>query len=200
MKLLLEQQDGALEETAQCLLGGGVAVVATETVYGILTLYDNEVGRERIYQLKKRPATKRLQMLAPSLEAAEGYGVLATPQLKRLAARFWPGALTVVAPNRDQTDSIGLRVPDHPFVLALLRRCGKALAATSANRSGEPPAVNLADALAHLDGEPDVAIDGGVITVTGGQASTVVSLLAETPVVIREGAIRLAELQLALEG
>ena len=200
IKLFAEKDPEALEATAQCLLAGGVVAVATETVYGLLTLYDNEAGRERIYQLKRRPATKRLQMLAPSLEAAVGYGVLETPQLRRLSERFWPGALTVVTPNRDRSDSIGLRVPGHPFVLSLLLRCGKPLAATSANRSGEPPAVNLADALGHLDGEPDVGVDGGVITVTGGQASTVVSLLADTPVVLREGAIRLAELQLALEG
>ncbi len=198
MKTLTESDSHALIECAECLAGNGVAIVPTETVYGLMTRWDNDAGRERIYALKHRPAAKRLQMLAASYEDAIKYGVGDSPQLRRLAQAFWPGALTVVAPNRDRTDSIGLRIPSHPFVLRLLKKCGCALAATSANLSGEPPAIDCGHALAHLDGQPDLAVDGGVITVTGGTASTVVSLLDDTPVILREGVISLPQIAAAL--
>ncbi|MCQ2397594.1 MAG: Sua5/YciO/YrdC/YwlC family protein, partial [Lentisphaeria bacterium] len=85
------------------------------------------------------------------------------------------------------------------FVRRLLEECGCVCAATSANRSGTPAAINIQDALAGLDGEPDMAIDGGVITATGGKASTVISLLADTPMVIRTGVISLQQIAEALE-
>lgn len=198
MKQFLDTQIDALNICAEALASGGVVALPTETVYGLVTKWDCASGRERIYRLKHRPSSKRLQMLAPSLEAALAAGVADLPALRRLAARFWPGALTVVVPNADRTDTIGLRIPDHPFVLKLLRQCGFVFAATSANLSGTPPAINIHDAVSALDGEPEVAVDGGVITVTGGQASTVVSLLNDTPVMIREGAIKIGQIAAAL--
>lgn len=199
MKKYNANDPAAVEAVAKCLLEGGVAVIPTETVYGIVTRYDNEAGYDRIYAMKRRPASKRLQMLAPSLECAIDNGVRDTPEIRNLARHFWPGALTVVALNRTEDDSIGLRIPDHPFVLNVLQCCGTVLAATSANRSGEPAAINFEDAIADLDGEPDVAVDGGTITAVG-QASTVVSLLNSAPAIIREGKISLDELKKALFG
>ena len=199
MKIYQEQSPETLEDAKKCLLAGGVIAIPTETVYGLLTRWDNEDGREKIYHLKHRPATKRLQMLAPNLEAAIQAGVQDTPQIRSLAARFWPGPLTLVVKNATQDDSIGIRIPDHPFVRRLLEECGCVCAATSANRSGTPAAINIQDALAGLDGEPDMAIDGGVITATGGKASTVISLLADTPMVIRTGVISLQQIAEALE-
>lgn len=199
MKILQENFQETLAAAKKCLLDGGVLVLPTETVYGLLTRWDNDEGRERIYLLKHRPATKRLQMLAPALEAAIQAGVQDTREIRNLSERFWPGPLTLVAKNATQDDSIGLRIPDHPFVRRLLEECGCVCAATSANRSGTPAAINIQDALSGLDGEPDLAVDGGVITVTGGKASTVVSLLSDPPMVLREGVISLAQIVNALE-
>lgn len=198
MEKLNEGAAQALPLAVRILKSGGVAVIPTETVYGLMTRWDNEDGVRRIYELKRRPAAKRLQMLAPSYGAALHYGVGDSPALRRLAHAFWPGALTVVAPDATHTDSIGLRIPDHPFLLRLLEQCGFPLAATSANLSGEPPAVDCVQAVAGLNGEPDLAIDAGVITTTGGKASTVVSLLGETPVILREGSITLSQLAAVL--
>ena len=194
MKQILDTELDALNICAEALQADGVVALPTETVYGLVTKWDSAAGRERIYHLKHRPSSKRLQMLAPSLETALAAGVADLPALRKLSAKFWPGALTVVVPNADRTDSIGLRIPNHPFVLNLLKKCNCVFAATSANLSGTPPAINIVDAVKGLDGEPDVAVDGGVITVTGGQASTVVSLLDETPVIIREGAIKIGQI------
>ncbi len=199
MKELTESHPDALATAAEVLLNGGVAAIPTETVYGLMTVYDNAAGRDKIYQLKHRPASKQLQMLAPSVDVAIKYGVQDSPELRRLAKCFWPGGLTVVVPNADKSDTIGLRIPNHPFVLQLLNQCNCVLAATSANRSGEPPAINIHDAIKNLDGTPDLAIDGGVITTTDGKASTVVSLLNSTPTLLREGNITLAQLQQALK-
>ena len=198
MKQLLDTELDALNICTEALQAGGVVALPTETVYGLVTKWDSEAGRERIYHLKHRPASKRLQMLAPSLEAALAAGVADLPALRKLSAKFWPGPLTVVVPNASYTDTIGLRIPDHPFVLDLLKKCNCVFAATSANLSGTPAAINIEDAVKGLDGEPDIAVDGGVITVTGGQASTVVSLLGETPVIIREGAIKIGQIGAAL--
>ena len=191
--------ESTLLNAVRVLQNGGVAAIPTETVYGLVTRWDNESGRERIYHLKHRPASKLLQMLAADLPQAYASGkILVTPRLERIAGAFWPGALTAIVPTVDKSATVGLRIPDHPFVQELLRRCGFALAATSANLSGEPAAINIQDAVRHLDGEPDLAVDGGVITVTGGKSSTVVSLLDDTPVILREGTITLEEIKAVL--
>jgi len=198
MKTLSQNDPDTLREAVKTVRNGGVIVLPTETVYGLACRWDDAAARERIYALKRRPSNKLLQMLAADLPQAAAFGVAVTPPLERLAAAFWPGPLTAVAPATGAWPTIGLRLPDHPFVQALLREGGLALAATSANLSGEPPATTLADAIVHLDGAPDLAIDGGAISVTGGRASTVVSLLNETPALLREGTLSLADINHAL--
>jgi len=167
----------------------------TETVYGLMALWRSAVGRERIYELKQRPADKRLQMLAASVAMAEQAGVLASPVLRALGKAFWPGPLTVVVEAADG-DTIGLRVPRHPLLLAILEELGEPLAATSANRSGLPPALDAAAATRDLAGEVDLLVDGGRVEV--GEASTVVSVVGGELKVLRPGPISEAELRQAL--
>jgi L-threonylcarbamoyladenylate synthase len=193
----LVESANAVGEAAAVLRKGGVIVVPTETVYGLVALWRDAAARERIYRLKRRPAVKRLQMLAASVAMAVRGGMLQDVRLEQLAKAFWPGALTVVAAAQSG-DSIGLRIPAHDFVLALLRELDEPLAATSANLSGEPAAVTAAEAIVHLDGEPDLVVDGGTVTCTDGNASTVVSLLEEEPAILREGPISLPQIRLAL--
>ena len=201
MKVHKEWEEATLEAAAAALSGGGVLVVPTETVYGIMTRWGSYSGRERIYALKHRPQNKLLQMLAPSVEAAVRAGVKPSADLDRLAERFWPGPLTVVVEGSTPGETIGLRIPDHPLLLKMLETAGCVAAATSANLSGTPPAVNVEDALAGLDGEPDFAVDGGVITVTGGKASTVVSIVGgkDALKIIREGVVTADDIRKVLE-
>ncbi len=206
MKHFLESDPAALPAALQCLQEGGVLMLPTETVYGLITRWDNPEGRERIYAMKHRPASKLLQMMTADLPAAYQAGIHPSPELERLATRFWPGPLTVVAkatmpPENSplpKQDSIGLRIPNHPFLLQLMKEAKCPLAATSANRSGTPAAINYHDALDGLGEMPDLAVDAGVITVTDGAASTVVSLLENTPKILREGTISLQEIQQAV--
>ena len=192
MMLKIDANDtDAVERTARVLLSGGVAALPTETVYGLATLWSNEEGRARIYALKHRPANKLLQMLAASLDDAETAGLQRGPRLDAVARRFCPGPITIVAPANDGA-SIGVRIPNHSFLLKLLKKLGQPLAATSANLSGMREALNAADAVQWLDGEPDVLVDGGEIQ--GGAASTVVSLLGEQPTILRKGPITLEDM------
>lgn len=196
LHLISDAPDAAMR-VAQILKTDGVAALPTETVYGLVALWRSSHARERIYLLKRRPPQKRLQMLAHSVDSAIAAGLLPDPRLHQLAKRFWPGALTVVAPAKNG-DSIGLRIPAHPFILKLLQLLDEPLAATSANLSGMPPGLDAATAVSALAGEPDVIVDGGSVRDTGGVASTVVSLLGETPVLLRQGPVTLNEITACL--
>ena len=198
MMLRIDISDAdALEKASRILLAGGVVALPTETVYGLVTPWGNEDGRYRIYALKKRPAGKLLQMLASSLEMAEIAGVVCSESVRKVVKRFCPGPITIVAPDRNG-GSIGFRVPGNDFMLRLLNHLGSPLAATSANLSGMPPALTADAAVCELDGEPDALLDGGKISITGGKASTVVSLLGDKPEILREGPISLREILAAL--
>jgi L-threonylcarbamoyladenylate synthase len=185
----------ALRAARECLNRGGVIAAPTETVYGLMTRWDNSHGRKRIFQLKHRPPERQLQMLAPDLQCAADAGVVITSAAQRLANAFWPGPLTLVLPTRDG-HTVGLRIPGHVWLLELLLILPWPLAATSANRSGEPPALNAADAWTCLAGTPDLVIDGG--SIPEGKASTVASLTDNKLQVLRPGPISAEQLQQAI--
>jgi len=190
--------DRALDAAVEVLLAGGVIAAPTETVYGLMTLWDCAAGRDRIFRMKARPSDRRLQMLAGSVAVAQQAGLIADARLARLAACFWPGPLTVVCRALDG-DTIGLRLPDHPFLEGLLKRLTSALAATSANRSGAPAAVSGDEAVAGLMAEPDLLVDGGTVGEDhGGMASTVVDLTDAEIRVLRAGPISAAQIMAAL--
>ncbi|MCK5802721.1 MAG: Sua5/YciO/YrdC/YwlC family protein, partial [Lentisphaeria bacterium] len=140
-----------------------------------------------IYELKHRPESKLLQMLADDLDSAARAGLIVCPRLRALADAFWPGALTVVADASDGS-TIGLRIPDHPLLHALLPLLDGPLAATSANRSGDAAATTAESAVLGLEGLPDLLVDGGPVVGTG-QPSTVVSICGGDLVVLRPGPI-----------
>ena len=144
----------------------------TETVYGLMTLYDNEAGRDRICRLKGRDFSKPLQVLAADWRDA----VSATEEIVQTVE-----------------GSVGVRVPDHGFLLHAIGRVGCPFAATSANRSGEPPALTASDAVAGLTGRPDLLVDAG--PVTGGVASTVVRLDSGCLEILREGPVDVERLR-----
>lgn len=167
---------------------GAVAVVPTETVYGVVSRV-TDGGSDRIYALKHRSGSKRLGWFVGDWRIVERYGVGITPAVRKLAERFMPGAITVIAPCSGG-GSIGFRVPDHPFLAALLAELDEPLLQTSANLSGAPDSLTLADALSGLDGEVDAAVDGGALP-PGSLASTVVDARTEHPAVLRQGALKL---------
>lgn len=181
----------ALGEAVAALQRGRVAVIPTDTVYGVAAA-PTDAGVAALFRVKQRPRDKAIPVLAGGVDDLAGVAEL-PPAARRLAARFWPGALTLVVPRASgfrvdlggaDTSTVGVRVPDHPLALELLGRTGP-LAVTSANRSGRAPAADVAGARAALGSAVSVYLDGGP---AGGEASTVVALTPRLRV-LRVGAV-----------
>ncbi len=151
----------------------GVLLVPTETVYGLVCDASHEAARAKIYEMKRRPASKLLTLFFDSRQAAEAAFPDMPETAKRFAAAFCPGPVTLIVPDGDAFT--GFRIPDHPALLRLLEACGRPLASTSANLSGQPPAHTVDEALASLAIPPDGVLDGGAIPADSA-ASTVVRI------------------------
>ena len=176
----------ALEQAVAALRRGELVVVPTETVYGLAADDRNPAALDRLYAAKGRPQQKPIALLAAGVNELARHGAALSPAARRLAARYWPGALTLVLDS--PAGWMGFRIPDHPVMQALLRRWGGVLAVTSANLSGAMPATSAVEALKDVGLEADLVIDDGVSP--GGVPSTVVKVDADgTLTVLREGAI-----------
>jgi len=166
---------------------GSVLLVPTETVYGLVCSWDDPAARARIYELKHRAENKPFAAFIPDLGSLPPEAVLPDPAA-RLAHKFCPGPITLVVPERNG-GTFGFRIPDHPFIRELLKIYGRALASTSANYSGQEPARNVEYALNSIDGEVDLAVDGGALP-PDSPASTVVQVFADsTWKILRHGPI-----------
>jgi len=175
------------------LLGGGVVLLPTDTVYGLAVATSVPGSVERLFALKGRGRDVAIAVLVA--DAAQAWSIAARPvppAAVSLAAQWWPGALTIVVP-RDQAwtvdlggepSTVGIRCPDHVLVRALCRAAGP-LATTSANRHGQPT-PSTAGAAADALGPVDLVIEGGVLA---GVASTVVDCTVVPVRVLRQGAV-----------
>ena len=191
MKLTGCDAEGLAAATA-LLNAGGVAVIPTDTVYGLAARPDFPDAVERLYSIKGRDAKKPIALLAADAAAAARFlGRELPPLAADLAALHWPGALTLVLPMRDGGHFEGLRVPNHDWTRRLLSSCGGVLRVTSANLSGCRPATDAPAALADVGLSADMVVDDGISP--GGAASTVVkidelgamTLLRQGPVSVR---------------
>ncbi|RMH72372.1 MAG: threonylcarbamoyl-AMP synthase [Actinomyces sp.] len=187
-----------VDEIAAVLAGGGLVVVPTDTVYGLVAAGDDAAAVARIFAAKRRPIEHRIAALVPDTSVAATLVVLGEAG-RRLADAFWPGALTLVGHRTPAAapvvvgdeHTLGVRCPDHELVRALARRLGP-LAATSANRSGTPTPLDASAAAAALEVAPDLVVDGGRL---GATASTVVDLTGPVPRIRRDGALPAAEVR-----
>ncbi len=188
-------------QAAEVLAKGGLVVLPTDTVYGLVCDPDQAEAVEQIYRVKGRPRDLPLILLLHDMAQVTAY-VEEVPELAvRAMQEFWPGSLTVVvrdhseatAAVRAKKDSVGLRLPAH-MVPRLVAECfGGALASTSANRSEQPAAVTAEQALDYLQGQVQLILDGGPTVLA--QESTVVSFATHPPQVLREGAITVRRLR-----
>lgn len=199
---LLPAADGASIETAAALARAGELVVfPTDTVYGVGTSAFDEAAIDRLYQVKERPNDKGIPVLLADHDDLTQVCAELTPEAQRLAGRFWPGPLTLIVPRRsDLPDNlspnanIAVRIPDLDVARQLIRRAGGALAVSSANLSGEPPATNGLEAYAALAGKVRAVVDGG--TTPGNVASTIVDCTTTPARILRQGPLSAAELGL----
>ena len=182
MRMVRADEEG-LKAAAETLLAGGVAVVPTDTVYGLAAHPDRAEAVERLFTIKARDLNKPIALLAAD---AKGAARFVGEKAAAVGARHWPGALTVVANGE------GVRVPDHDWTRRLIALCGGALRVTSANLSGQRAATDAPQALADVGLSADLVVDDGISP--GGTASTVVRVSEGPLQVLREGPIRFLKL------
>jgi len=179
-----------IAQAAELLRSGALVAFPTDTVYGIGCRSGDPAALTRIFEAKRRPPEKLVAMLAASLDQARELGFATDDRADGLAARWWPGPLTLVLADASDPakPTQGFRVPDHPVALDLIRSSGP-LPTSSANRSGEPEALEADDVLIAFADTDLVAavVDGG--RVPGGIASTVVDLSLVPARLRREGPI-----------
>lgn len=193
-----------LAAAAGILQRGGLVAVPTETVYGLAGNGLDEQAVEKIYEVKGRPELKPLSLMVPDSAAMERYCRDVPAAAKTLAERFWPGPLTIVLPSRDLVPSIvraggetlGLRCPDHPLTLELLRLSGLPFAAPSANPSGAPSPKTAGQVLEYFDGRIDAVVDGGECGL--GVESTILDMSRTPYRILRQGALPAVEIEDAL--
>ena len=164
-----------LDAAADVLNRGGVAVIPTDTVYGLAAHPAHSDAVERLYSIKGRDARKPIALLAADADAVSAFGATMPPPAATLAAERWPGALTLVLPCGDGFE--GFRVPDHVWTRRLLAKCGGTLRVTSANLSGQRPATDAPQALADVGLSADLVIDDGISP--GGIPSTVIKVMPD---------------------
>jgi L-threonylcarbamoyladenylate synthase len=201
-EILAADKTGSLERAAELLQSGHLVAFPTDTVYGVGAPAFDAASAAAIYVAKDRPPEKAIPVLIAD-EADLSRIADAVPESARvLIAHFWPGALTLVLPKRPDVPEIvssdatvAVRIPNLDVARALLRLTGP-LAATSANRSGQPNPVTAADVVAQLGGRIAAVLDGGACP--GGVPSTVVDCVSSPPRVLREGGISIAALRAAL--
>jgi L-threonylcarbamoyladenylate synthase len=196
--LLLPFTDESITEAARLILAGEPVAVATETVYGLAADATNAEAVARIYEAKGRPGFNPLIVHVPDLESAERIGAF-DRDAHQLAQRHWPGPLTLVVPLRDGTGiasivtaglpTIGLRVPAHPAMQALLRGSGRPLAAPSANASGSISPTRAEHVLKSLGGRIPLILDAG--QTERGLESTIVGATDGRLRLLRPGPIAL---------
>ena len=172
-----------LKKAIKILKMGGVIAFPTETVYGIGAALNQPAAIKRIYKIKNRPRNKPLQVLVSTLAEAKSLGVFNKQALS--LAKVWPGPLTLVVPKTKLvsklitggTQKVGIRIPDHKRILALIKRVGP-LVATSANKAGEEPALT-ARKVKEILPEIDLVLPGRV---KFGKASKVIEVGRNTKI------------------
>jgi L-threonylcarbamoyladenylate synthase len=197
------------EAEAACiaLLNGELAVIPTETVYGLAADATSGTACARIFEAKGRPQFNPLISHVASLDAAKEHGEI-TGQALTLAEAFWPGPLTLVVPKIKSSpisdlataglDTVALRVPAGPVMRLLSEWIGRPLAAPSANRSGKISPTRATDVIADLGPSLGYVIDAGPCTV--GIESTIVGLVDGTPRLLRPGGLTREDIENVLGG
>jgi L-threonylcarbamoyladenylate synthase len=193
-----------VERAAAVLKGGGLVAMRTDTVYGLLASVNRHDALRRLAELKRRAADKPFLLLAADWIGVRSVTRSVPPVARLLGARHWPGALTLVLPAEPDLPpevtgagpTVAVRIPGDPLLLAVVAAVRCAVAAPSANPSGEPPARSAGEVRALFGGAVDLVIDGG--TVTDSRSSTIVNCTGTTAQVVREGAVVLGARELEI--
>lgn len=188
-------------EAAQIIANGGLIAFRTDTFYGLGADPLNRSALIKIRELKGREDNKPILLLISDMDQLDRFVGDQPGSFVLVANKYWPAPLTLIGPARSElpteltagTDSIGVRLPDDETVRTLVRTCGGALTATSANVSGKAPARTAKEVEDYFPTGIDLIIDGGKVSAT--EASTVLDLSGSEPRLIREGAVPSEQLE-----
>jgi L-threonylcarbamoyladenylate synthase len=172
----------------------GVVAYPTDTFYGLAVDPRSPEAVGKLFRVKRRSPSTAIPLIAASLEQAQQVAVFSQADL-RLAQQFWPGPLTLVMPARPVLanailaggTTVAVRVPAHPVARALAGEFGFCITSTSANESGDAPAVSADDVVTAVGERIDLLLDAG--RTEGGAPSTVIEMTTEGPRLIRDGAV-----------
>lgn len=192
----------AISECVKSISVGGIIIFPTDTVYGVGCSAFKPKSINKIFQIKGRDFSKALPILVGNLEQINLVAEKLDRRSELLIKTFWPGPLTIILPkhaslppNLSPYETVGIRMPNHSWLLELLNLTGP-LAATSANPSGSPEAKNVEEAVKTMDGKIDFIIDGGQ---SGANLpSTVIDCQSAEIKILREGPISKAAILTAL--
>ena len=202
-KVLYERdvpQETLIEEASAVLQAGGIVVVPTDTVPGIGCRANDLDALTQLFRLKERPGGLAIPIIVADAKDVELYSAHLPPVFRSLAARYWPGALTIVVSSNGKIDplvggggsSLGFRVPDCPFLRGLVRNIGCPLALTSANPHGMQPSGEHSKLLEWWDSKVDLIILGRSTLLR--PPSAVADISTDRPRIVREGTLDQAEL------
>lgn len=190
-----------LKEAAEIIKKGGLVAFPTETVYGLGANALDPVAVKSIFTAKNRPSDNPLIVHISKVVDLDVYAVKVSPLVRKLVAQFWPGPLTLVLKKSELiplsvtagSQTVTLRLPNHPIACELINLAGVPIAAPSANTSGRPSPTTAQHVLQDLDGKIDMVIDGGPTRV--GVESTVLDAISEPPILLRPGEISFESLR-----
>jgi len=190
-----------VETGISILRQGGIVAFPTDTVYGLGACANIPQAVGRVYQVKERPQNMALPLLLSHTSQINEVAEFVPQVACLLADKFLPGALTIVLYKAKSVldiitaggKTVAVRVPAHPVPVALAQGLGAPVVGTSANLSGKPSALNAGEVYSQFGDSIDLVIDGG--RCPGGKESTIVDVTGGVPVVLREGAISMEELQ-----
>jgi len=192
----------AISHAIDILKNGGLVAFPTDTVYGLASLPFKAENVEGLFSAKGRSNTRAIAILIGDYKDLQRVTDQFDERALRIANRFWPGPLTLVVPKLPSLPdvlspdgTIGVRMPDHPIALALLREIGP-LAVTSANLSGEDNPNTADEVYRQLNKRVHLIVDGG--KTAGGVPSTVLDCIATSLTILRQGPIALESIEAAL--
>ena len=193
-----------IRKAAEILRAGGLVAFPTETVYGLGADASSEKAVARLYAVKRRPTEHPVIVHFASPGEAFGWASAVPEAARKLAAKFWPGPLTLILKRSERAknfvtggqDTVGLRVPSNPVARELLREFGQGVAAPSANRFGLVSPTTAAHVRDDLGKDVDFVLEGGPSEV--GIESTIVDLSGAAPALLRPGHISREQLRAAL--
>ena len=190
-ELLDAAQTGAVDQAAALLRAGHLVAFPTDTVYGIGADAFNAAAIAALYEAKRRPRSKGIPILLADPDDVDKVAQKLPGRARRLIERFWPGPLTLLVPRRpalpsniSPNEKVAMRIPDNEVARSLIRAAGGAVATSSANRTGRPPAHDAQEAAAALSGLA-VVLDGGPVAY--GAPSTIVDCTVDPPRMLRQG-------------